>query len=144
MAQQQHPESGSDKALAVLNVAFAERHASLAAYMLDAGPYVGEDDKLLLIRLGQVAGFDAAQAKRLASLIEDLGGVPQIRTIDPEITEYNYTAVPFLAKSLRAMLANQLTRYEALLPDTDSIPEARHAMERLCAGIRTQTALLEV
>lgn len=130
------------KAIDALNEAFADRYHSLARYVLDSEPYVSDEDKPIVAQMQKIADFDAAEARRLADVIDQLGGIPQVAPLAQPITELNYTSIAFLRQFLRDALGQQIARYEARLAEINGTPAARDALQQLCRDLSTRISEL--
>ena len=120
-----------EKAFAALNQAFSERYHSLARYVLHSGVFISDADRPLLAIIEEIATYDAEQAERLSDLIEHAGGIPQVVPIDRKITELNYLNLPYMGEFLRESLCGQAARYDVLLSEAASLPEASKALAEL-------------
>jgi len=132
-----------EKAVEVLNIAFGDRYHSIAQYLLDAHPYARENERDLLARIRQIADYDRLEAERLATIIEELDGIPQVHVFDHAIVEFNYLSLTFLRQILVDRLQNQLETYETAMASIHGLESAARAMTRLCKALRDQIALLK-
>lgn len=135
-------DNSNHKVIDALNEAFTERYHSLARYVLQADPYVGDEDKPLVAQVQRIADFDTVEARRLADLIDSLGGIPQVVPLAQPITELNYNSISFLRQFLCEALRQQLNRYESCLPDIDGSPVAKNALQQLCRDLASQISEL--
>lgn len=119
-----------------LNRVFGDRYHSLAAYVLEASPYVRAEDKRLLDAVEALAAFDREQSDQLAKLIETLGGVPAVGPYPRRIAELNYLSIQYLHRFLAGQLLSQIAAYTALLPSLQACPEARDAIVAICSALR--------
>jgi bacterioferritin (cytochrome b1) len=131
-----------DNAIAILNDAFADRFHSWAEYILEAGPYVGEEDAALRRTVERIAKADRAAAERLAHVIEGLDGIPQVPAYPHRIAELNYLSLDFLRNVLREELTRQLKTYERQLPLLHNCAAARNVLYPICQTLRTHIAEL--
>ncbi len=135
--------SNNETVLSVLNTAFWHRYCSLADYMLEAGPYVADDDTMLLDEFRSIAAFDADEVPRLAALIEELDGIPHVPPYHHDIAEMNYLSLRYLKTILEKSLARQVAEYERRMPDVSGSPKAFTAMTEIEAALRGQIARLQ-
>jgi hypothetical protein len=130
--------------LDALNRAFTFRYHSLARYLLDAGPYVGEADAPTLDIVRRLADWDHRQAERLADLIEGHEEIPQVTPYEHDIPELNYLALAYLRGILAAKLTGQAEDAERSAAAAGSCPPARAALARLAKNLREWAEMLAV
>lgn len=118
--------------LDALNQAFSQKYLSLAHYILEAQPYVREGEEPLLSALAVTAAEDKRLADRLAEIIQELEGIPQIATYSPDVANLNYLALGYLAGLLIQTLEEQLVHYQQSLELARETKPAWEAFEELC------------
>jgi hypothetical protein len=128
--------------LTVLNAAFARSFRSLAQYILDANPFVREEDHVLMASIRDIAQADQELAETFARIIEQLDGIPYIPTHDHSFAEFNYLSIRFLADRLIKESANELAYYEPTLPAINKCSIVNQAMSRLCDSLRSRIKVL--
>lgn len=128
-----------EEVVALLNAVFTDRFHSLAAYILEAKPYVQESDAELVQRIRQIAEYDRAEATRLAEIIESMEGIPQVMAPYPhDIAEFNYLALPYLKNELARKLQLQADQYDRHMPKLQRFDDARQIVERISKDLRNQ------
>ena len=128
--------------LEVLNTAFARRYHSLAQYILDASPFVREEDHAVIASIRAIAQADHELAQTFAQLIEQLESVPYIPPYDHTFAEFNYLSIQFLADRLIKEFAKELAEYEPILPAIKDCSGAGPAMRDLCESLRRRIEAL--
>ncbi|MCX5759691.1 MAG: hypothetical protein NTU83_14545 [Candidatus Hydrogenedentes bacterium] len=128
--------AASQAAFDALNRVFMDRYHSMAAYILEASPYVGPEDQQALQRIQAVAAFDRTESERLASVIESLGAVPHVGPYSRRLAELNYLSVHHLRRYLADQLLAQVADYTALLPSVQECPEVRDAIVSLIGNLK--------
>ena len=131
-----------EEILNILNRAFADRFHSLAEYILEAGPYIRDEDAALCRAIQRMAEYDRTVAERLADVIEELDGIPQVPAYKHAFTEMNYLSLHFLKNVLREELCKHLAAYERQLPFLDNCAAARNVLYSMCQALRGQIAEL--
>jgi bacterioferritin (cytochrome b1) len=117
-----------EKILETLNSAFADRFHSMAAYILQSSSFVekGRESEQKIIE--RIAASDAEIALRLADVIEELDGIPQVPAYNHRLAELNYLSLDFVKNELRSELSRQLERCENALPFLEGCAAARNAI----------------
>jgi hypothetical protein len=123
-------------ALDALDRVFMDRYHSMAAYILEASPYVGPEDQRALQRIQAVAAFDRDQSERLSALIESLGAVPHVGPYARRLAEINYLSIHYLRHFLADQLLGQIAAYSALLPSIQKCPDAREAIVSIIGNLQ--------
>ena len=127
-----------EEILSILGRAFADRFHSMAAYILESGTYIREEDEPLRRKIERIAECDRAAAERIADVIEDLEGIPQVPAYKHGFPEMNYLSLDFLKNVLREELSKQLGRYERQLPLLENCAAARNVLYSMCEALRGQ------
>jgi bacterioferritin (cytochrome b1) len=135
-------EGVRETAIRALNNAFVQRFHSLAQYILDSGIYVTEGDARFLEQLRGIAAYDLTEAGRIAEVIEQLDGIPQVTPYDHGVAELNYLSSSYLRTVLIDALSAQCARYQVDLGLVKECAPAFQAFVDLCQALTRQIAVL--
>jgi len=113
-----------ERAIELMNDVLQRKMNSPASYVLQASPYVTEDDRPVLAEIEALAATTRRHAEEAARRILALEGVPFGGSYDPKVADANYLSVRYLLKQLIAWLGQDIaleTRYR----DACDVLEAR-------------------
>lgn len=125
-----------------LNAAFEQKYHSMAQYVVGAEPFVAPGREKLLAVIRDIARMDQGAAAQLGQAIEDLGGIAQAGTLDPQLSAYNYLDLDFLANALLDTLDRQRNYYLGMRQRFGGDPDADLSFAMLCSVTTEQLSRL--
>jgi len=102
-----------------------DRYHSMAAYILEASPYVGPEDQTGPATQSKPSRPSTTRrANAWQALIESLGAVPHVGPYSRRLAELNYLSIHHLRRYLADQLLEQVVVYKALLRASKNAPRS--------------------
>jgi bacterioferritin (cytochrome b1) len=122
---------GREQIIDALNDVFTRMVYSMAEYVLEAKPYLRPGQEGWLIEIGKIAASDKAMTDHVARAIQQMEGIPQLGTYDPEVANLNYLSMDFLIKALIDELEKNLAMAQRGVELSREAPPALEVFELL-------------
>lgn len=119
------PHPTRDQIIHALNNCLTPFANSLAAYLLDTDPYLTDSDKDAMGALAEIAASDKKFEHRISEMILELDGIPQIGSVDPEVSEMNYLSFPYLLDVMIRYERREVERYGPLPGLVPNYPDVK-------------------
>ena len=97
----------------ILNRVFVRKYNSLAAYILQAQPYVSAESQTWLPLIEHIAEQDALARDELAATLQQLNQIPRLEPHPEMVSDLNYISLDYLVKVLAKDLQAQLLEYQS-------------------------------
>jgi len=101
-----------EQAIEMLNEVLKRKLNSPAAYVLEASPYVTDEDQMIIAEIEAMRKSDHRHAREAARRILALEGVPQSGSYDPSVADSNYLSVRYLVGQLLARIEQEIALVE--------------------------------
>ena len=120
--------------------AFNWKYNALAAYAVEAQPYVAPGREAVLEELKKIAREEADAVDPIAQAIEQMDGIPQVAPYAPAVSELNYLAVDYLANLVAEDLEHQREAYSKACHACNGTPDAKQLFESLAQSAQAASA----
>ncbi len=104
---------------------------SMAAYLLETDPYLTANDKDAMGAVSEIAASDKKYENAISELILDLDGIPQIGSVNPELSEMNYLSFPYLLDVMIEHEKKIVDRYRPLAALVPHYPEVKRLFQSI-------------
>lgn len=116
---------------------------SLAAYLQETDPFLTDNDKDAMGAIAEIAASDKRFELALSQMIMDLDGIPQIGSVDPELSEMNYLSFPHLLDVMIRHKKAEVARYTPLPNLVPNYPDVKHLLADILKAHQDHLAKLE-
>lgn len=96
----------------LLQEAFDNKHNSLAQYIIDAEPYIGDEKQIIFDKIKSIAQVDANECVQISELIQAYDSVPKVNPHPHFVSDLNYLSIDYLSKVLCQELTKEKLQYE--------------------------------
>jgi bacterioferritin (cytochrome b1) len=114
-----------DQIINALNSSLTTFANSLAAYLLETDPYVTDNDKDAMGAVAELAAADNKFEQAVTNMIGELDGIPQIGSVDPQLSELNYLSFPYLLDVLIEYKKKEIARYRPIPAKVAHYPDVK-------------------
>jgi bacterioferritin (cytochrome b1) len=104
---------------------------SMAAYLLETDPYLTPNDKDAMGAVSEIAAADKKYEHAISELILELDGIPQIGSVDPELSEMNYLSFPYLLDVMIEHEQKVIDRYRPLSALVPHYPDVKRLFQSI-------------
>ncbi|MDC0357542.1 hypothetical protein OAO01_01905 [Oligoflexia bacterium] len=129
--------------LEILNRIFVAKYNSLAHYISEASPYIGEGEQELFKLVKEIGDEDHGLMQDTAEAIENLSGVVSVQPHDLGVGELNYLALGFLTSLLIKNMEQQLTIYQQDLNELQEGTAASGIVKKVIKQIDSRLSQLK-
>jgi hypothetical protein len=98
---------------------------SLAAYLAETDPFLTDNDKDAMGAIAEIAASDKRFELALTGMIAELEGIPQIGSVDSELSEMNYLSFPHLLDVMIRHKKGEVARYAPLAGLVPNYPDVK-------------------
>jgi bacterioferritin (cytochrome b1) len=132
-----------DQIINGLNASLTTFANSLAAYLLETDPYLNDNDKDAMGAVAEIAAADQRFESAVTKLIGELDGIPQIGSVDPQLSEMNYLSFPYLLDVLIEYKKKEIARYRPIPAKVAHYPDVRALFSEILKTHEDHLAKLE-
>jgi bacterioferritin (cytochrome b1) len=132
-----------DQIINGLNASLTTFANSLAAYLLETDPYVTDNDKEAMGAIAELAAADKKYEDAVTKMVAELDGIPQIGSVDPQLSELNYLSFPYLLDVLIEYKRKEISRYRPIPAKVGHYPDVRALFSEILKTHEDHLAKLE-
>lgn len=116
---------------------------SLASYLLETDPFLTDNDKDAMGALAEISASDQRFETQLTAMIAELDGIPQIGSVNPELSEMNYLSFPHLLDVMIRYKKAEVARYAPLPNLVPNYPDVKRLFSDILKSHQDHLARLE-